>query len=47
VRGELLRHPAGIELEILEADPRRVKKIRINARPKPQRQRRKETGGQA
>lgn len=45
VRGELLRHPAGIELEILEADPRRVKKIRINARPK-QRQRRKETGGQ-
>ena len=46
VRGELLRHPAGIELEILEADPRRVKKIRINARPKPQRQRRKETGGQ-
>jgi CBS domain containing-hemolysin-like protein len=47
VRGELLRHPAGIELEILEADPRRVKKIRINTRPKPQRQRRKETGGQA
>jgi CBS domain containing-hemolysin-like protein len=44
VRGELLRHPAGIELEILEADPRRVKKIRINAKPKPQRQRRKETG---
>ena len=46
VRGELLRHPAGIELEILEADPRRVKKIRIHTRPKPQRQRRKETGGQ-
>jgi CBS domain containing-hemolysin-like protein len=46
VRGELLRHPAGIELEILEADPRRVKKIRIHSRPKPQRQRRKEPGGQ-
>jgi CBS domain containing-hemolysin-like protein len=46
VRGELLRHPAGIELEILEADPRRVRKIRIHTRPKPQRQRRKETGGQ-
>ena len=47
VRGELLRHPAGIELEILEADPRRVRKIRIHTRPKPQRQRRKEPGGQA
>jgi CBS domain containing-hemolysin-like protein len=46
VRGELLRHPAGIELEILEADPRRVRKIRIHTRPKPQRQRRKESGGQ-
>ena len=46
VRGELLRHPAGIELEILEADPRRVKKIRIHSRPRPQRQRRKETGKQ-
>jgi CBS domain containing-hemolysin-like protein len=46
VRGELLRHPSGIELEILEADPRRVKKIRIHSRPRPQRQRRKETGGQ-
>jgi CBS domain containing-hemolysin-like protein len=46
VRGELLRHPAGIELEILEADPRRVRKIRIHTRPKPQRQRRKEPGGQ-
>jgi CBS domain containing-hemolysin-like protein len=46
VRGELLRHPAGIELEILEADPRRVRKIRIHTRPRPQRQRRKEPGGQ-
>jgi len=46
VRGELLRHPAGIELEILEADPRRVRRIRIHTRPKPQRQRRKEPGGQ-
>jgi CBS domain containing-hemolysin-like protein len=30
VRGELLRHPSGIELEVLDADPRRVKKVRIH-----------------
>ncbi|MGE3831422.1 MAG: hemolysin family protein [Parvibaculaceae bacterium] len=34
VRGELLRHPSGIEFEVLEADPRRVKKIKIDARQK-------------
>jgi CBS domain containing-hemolysin-like protein len=46
VRGELLRHEAGLEFEILEADPRRVKKIRIHTRPRPPRQRRKEPDGQ-
>jgi CBS domain containing-hemolysin-like protein len=34
VRGELLRHPSGIEFEVLEADPRRVKKIKIDTREK-------------
>ena len=28
-RGEIVRHPAGIEFEVLEADPRRIKKLRI------------------
>ena len=30
VRGELVRHPCGIEFEVLEADPRRIKKLRIH-----------------
>jgi CBS domain containing-hemolysin-like protein len=33
-RGELIRHPAGLEFEVLDADPRRVKKLRIH-RPRP------------
>lgn len=28
-RGEILRHPAGFDVEIMDADPRRVKRIRI------------------
>lgn len=28
-RGEILRHPAGFDFEILDADPRRVKRLRI------------------
>jgi CBS domain containing-hemolysin-like protein len=32
-RGELVRHPTGVEFEVLDADPRRVKKVRIH-RPK-------------
>ncbi|HEX6113845.1 MAG TPA: hemolysin family protein [Geminicoccaceae bacterium] len=28
-RGEIVRHPAGIEFEVLEADPRRIKRLRI------------------
>ncbi|HLI19642.1 MAG TPA: hemolysin family protein [Stellaceae bacterium] len=29
VRGEIVRHPLGFEFEILDADPRRVKRLRI------------------
>jgi magnesium and cobalt transporter len=28
-RGELITHPRGLEFEVLDADPRRVKKVRI------------------
>lgn len=28
-RGEIVRHPSGIEFEVLEADPRRVKRLRL------------------
>ncbi len=28
-RGEIIRHPDGIEFEVIDADPRRVKKLRI------------------
>ena len=30
VRGELVRHPSGLELEVLDADPRRLKKVKIH-----------------
>ena len=29
-RGELVRHPSGIEFEVIEADPRRLEKLRIH-----------------
>ncbi|MCH9021057.1 MAG: HlyC/CorC family transporter [Proteobacteria bacterium] len=32
-RGELIIHPAGLQFEILEADPRRVKRLRIERVP--------------
>jgi CBS domain containing-hemolysin-like protein len=32
VRGEIIRHPAGLEIEVLDADPRRVKKLRVSRR---------------
>jgi CBS domain containing-hemolysin-like protein len=28
-RGEVVKHPSGIEFEVLDADPRRVKRVRI------------------
>lgn len=31
-RGEIIRHDSGLEFEILESDPRRVKRVRINAK---------------
>jgi CBS domain containing-hemolysin-like protein len=35
VRGELIAVPGGFEFEILDADPRRIKKLRIYRRPQP------------
>ncbi|MGH6718146.1 MAG: hemolysin family protein [Alphaproteobacteria bacterium] len=38
VRGELFTHPAGVEFDVLDADPRRVKRVRvrrIDAGPEP------------
>ena len=32
-RGELVRHSSGIEFEVLDADPRRIKKLRIHLPP--------------
>jgi CBS domain containing-hemolysin-like protein len=29
IRGELVKHPSGMEIEVLEADPRRVRRLRI------------------
>ncbi|MDX2202040.1 MAG: hemolysin family protein [Hyphomicrobiaceae bacterium] len=29
-RGELIRHPSGVEFEVLDADPRRIKKLRVH-----------------
>ena len=35
-RGEVVKHPSGVELEVLDADPRRVKRLRLrNLPPKP------------
>ncbi|MEQ8667190.1 MAG: hemolysin family protein [Rhodospirillales bacterium] len=29
IRGELINHPAGLEFQVMEADPRRIKRVRI------------------
>jgi len=34
-RGEIIPHPSGLEFEIVEADPRRVKKLRLRRTPNP------------
>lgn len=34
-RGELLRHPTGVEFEVIEADPRRIKRLRVRNLPPP------------
>jgi magnesium and cobalt transporter len=31
-RGEVIAHPSGIEFEVLDADPRRVKRLRVRNR---------------
>jgi CBS domain containing-hemolysin-like protein len=33
IRGELIRHPSGLEFEVLEADPRRIKRVRVRRQP--------------
>ena len=33
-RGEVISHPSGYDFEILEADPRKIKKIRVRSRRK-------------
>jgi magnesium and cobalt transporter len=32
-RGEIVAHPSGLEFEVLDADPRRIKRVRIRRRP--------------
>src|SRR4051794_2960969 len=33
-RGEVIVHPAGIEFEVLDADPRHIKRLRVRSSPK-------------
>ena len=40
VRGELISAPNGYEMQILDADPRRVKRLRIYRRPAQEQRRR-------
>ena len=32
-RGEVIVHPSGIEFEVLDADPRRIKRLRVRGLP--------------
>jgi CBS domain containing-hemolysin-like protein len=32
-RGEVIQHPAGLSFEVLDADPRRVKRLRVRGLP--------------
>jgi CBS domain containing-hemolysin-like protein len=34
-RGEVIKHPAGFDIEVLDADPRRVKRLRLRGLPVP------------
>ncbi|WP_158047697.1 hemolysin family protein [Skermanella pratensis] len=34
-RGELLKHPSGLEFEVVDADPRRIKRLRVRNLPEP------------
>src|SRR6201984_2815114 len=33
MRGEVIAHPSGIEFEVLDADPRRIKRLRVHNPP--------------
>ena len=33
-RGEVVKHPSGIEFEVLDADPRRIKRLRVRGLPR-------------
>ncbi len=33
-RGEVVPHPAGVEFEIVDADPRRIKRLRVRVKPR-------------
>ena len=35
IRGELIRHESGLEFEIIDADPRRIKRLRVRGFPPP------------
>ena len=30
VRGEVIAHPSGLEFEVIEADPRRIRRLRVH-----------------
>lgn len=32
-RGEVVPHPSGVEFEVVDADPRRIKRLRVSRRP--------------
>ena len=32
-RGEVIRHPDGPEFEVIDADPRRIKRLRVRLQP--------------
>jgi CBS domain containing-hemolysin-like protein len=34
-RGELVTHPSGVAFEVLDADPRRIKRLRVRNLPMP------------
>jgi magnesium and cobalt transporter len=34
-RGEIIPHPGGVSFEVLDADPRRVKRLRVRGLPRP------------
>ena len=35
VRGEVLKHPAGVEIEIMDADARRIRRVRLRTPEQP------------